>query len=207
MGNFYTSKSHSTGNSNGTSNFSNTMANSRTSRTERKLSLAALYMILYPIFYVIVTLPLAAGRIAGLAGNKPSPIYLLVGASFMTSAGWIDCLLYSLTRRALLTKPSSTVNEVRNGGQRPVSMSYTGKRDGNIELESHIKVPTSCYREIPSPAGSTDFIVHDAEAMEITPTYGGVRTETTWVVMTEKLDERKGNGKPQYETDVSALAV
>ena len=168
---FSNTTNSASGNSNNFSNFSNITATNKKPRTKRKISLAAIYMILYPIVYVIVTLPLAAGRIASLAGNTPSPTYLLIGGSFMTSAGWIDCLLYLLTRRVFLATPSHTVIE---GGrsQRSGSKSGPSRKDCDIELSSD-----SRYREIPSRAGSTDHIIHDVEALEITPNHGVVKVE------------------------------
>jgi hypothetical protein len=199
MSHFSTAKKTASGNGNNLSNFSNTTANNRRTRTEQRVSLAAMYMIIYPVVYVIVTLPLAAGRIASLAGNKPSLSYLLVGGSFMTSAGWIDCLLYSLTRRVFLTTPSSTVIEGESRSQCSGSKSGPSKKDGDIELSSE-----SRYREIPSPAGSTAHILHDVEALEVTPSRGCVKVETTWEVITKYMEDERDVDGLQHKTDVSA---
>jgi len=155
------------------------------------MSLAAIYMLIYPVVYVIVTLPLAAGRIASLAGNKPSLNYLLVGGCFMTSAGWIDCLLYTFTRRAFLTTTSSTINEGLSQGQRKGSKTYPGKKGSDIELSPDVKGPVSRYREIPSRAGSSDPIIHVAEDPEIASSRGGIKVETTWEVMTKYMDKER----------------
>jgi len=163
----------------------NTTANNKKTATERKISLAALYMIVYPVVYIIVTLPLAAGRIASMAGNKPSLQYLLVGGCFMTSAGWIDCLLYTFTRRAFLTTNSSTVIKGLSRGQRSDSKSCPNEKDGDIELSADVEGPMSRYRGIPSQGSSSDHIMHNAEDMGITSSCGGVKVETTWEVMTQ----------------------
>jgi hypothetical protein len=165
--------------------------------TERKMSLAAIYMILYPVAYVIVTLPLAAGRIASLAGNKPSLNYLLVGGCFMTSAGWIDCILYAFTRRAFLTASLPNTNNAR-------SPRHSRKGGGDdIELAPGIKGPMGQYREAHSQSGSEDRILRNAEDLEITSSRRGVKVETTWEVMTKYTDTERGVEKPRHEADVS----
>jgi len=163
MSHFSIAKNSASGSSDAFSNLSNTRINNKKTTTQRKMSLATTYMILYPVVYVIVTLPLAAGRIASLAGNPPSRQYLLVGGCFMTSAGWIDCLLYTFTRRAFLTTISSTVNAGVSQGRRSGSKSWPRKKDVDLELSPDVKGPTSQYREIHSQAGSSDHIIHDAE--------------------------------------------
>jgi hypothetical protein len=63
---------------------------------------AAKYMIIYPIVYVVCTLPLAGGRMAAMTGVRiPYWWYCLAGA-MITSCGWLDVLLYALTRRVLI---------------------------------------------------------------------------------------------------------
>ncbi|EXJ77619.1 hypothetical protein A1O3_09847 [Capronia epimyces CBS 606.96] len=63
---------------------------------------AARYMVIYPVVYVICTLPLAGGRMASMTGS-PVPYwwYCLAGAA-ITSCGWLDVLLYACTRRVLV---------------------------------------------------------------------------------------------------------
>lgn len=66
------------------------------------LSRALKYMIIYPIAYVILTLPLAAGRMAAMTGVKISFGYYCLAGAAITSCGWIDVLLYVMTRRVLV---------------------------------------------------------------------------------------------------------
>lgn len=105
----------------------------------------------------------------------------------MTSAGWIDGILYTFTRRAFLDTTSSTVIEEAKRDQCPGSKSCPKKKDGDIELSADVKGPISRYREIHSRAGSSDHIMHDAEDLETTSSRGGVRVETTWEVMTQSM--------------------
>ncbi|ESZ93301.1 hypothetical protein SBOR_6339 [Sclerotinia borealis F-4128] len=55
-------------------------------------------MILYPLIYTICTIPLAAGRIAALAGTEISLEYFCVAGSMIACNGWLDVLLYASTR-------------------------------------------------------------------------------------------------------------
>ena len=69
-------------------------------------------MTLYPCVYVLLTLPLSAGRMWSMAHNgKPySDAFACVAGAMITSCGWVDSLLYTLTRRRLLrdTMPNAT---------------------------------------------------------------------------------------------------
>lgn len=58
--------------------------------------------LLYPIIYVLCTAPLAAGRIASMAGNKVPLSYFCFAGAMIGSAGWLDVILYSSTRRAIV---------------------------------------------------------------------------------------------------------
>lgn len=60
-------------------------------------------MTLYPCVYVLLTLPLSAGRMWSMANNSPySYEYACVAGAMITSCGWVDSLLYTLTRKRLL---------------------------------------------------------------------------------------------------------
>jgi hypothetical protein len=79
-----------------------------------KINRAARFMVIYPIAYVAFSLPLPAGRLAVWSGVKVSLTYYCATATLMTSCGFIDTILYTLTRRVL-------VNEIVDGS---TSLSY-----------------------------------------------------------------------------------
>lgn len=58
--------------------------------------------LLYPLIYLLCTTPLAAGRLASMAGHDVSLAYFCVAGGMITSAGWLDAALYGLTRRGLV---------------------------------------------------------------------------------------------------------
>ncbi|KAK6601400.1 integral membrane protein [Botrytis cinerea] len=59
-------------------------------------------MILYPLIYTICTIPLAAGRIAALAGSEVSLSFYCVAGSMIACNGWLDVLLYASTRAEIV---------------------------------------------------------------------------------------------------------
>lgn len=61
-------------------------------------------LMLYPLVYSVVTLPVAACRIGAVSGWKPPlPMYIFAGISF-TSSGLTNVILFIFTRHALLRK-------------------------------------------------------------------------------------------------------
>ncbi|KAI7158687.1 hypothetical protein KC349_g4714 [Hortaea werneckii] len=76
-------------------------------------------MTLYPCVYVVLTLPLAAGRMWSMAhhGEQYSDAFAVTAAALLTSCGWVDTLLYTLTRKALLKDTMPAHNSGRAGVQ------------------------------------------------------------------------------------------
>ena len=89
-------------------------ANHRSSRN--RINRAALYMFLYPLVYVVLTLPNASGRMYSMANPKdklPVTFYIVAG-SFFTSCGWVDSILYAATRRVLVRPDMESPRDCRN---------------------------------------------------------------------------------------------
>lgn len=63
---------------------------------------AAKYMVIYPAVYVVCTLPLAGGRMAAMSGIKVPYWYFCFAGSMITSCGWLDVVLYAITRHVLI---------------------------------------------------------------------------------------------------------
>lgn len=72
--------------------------------TVRAVNRITMLMTLYPCVYVCLTLPLSAGRMWSMAhgGRAYSDHFAILAGSFLTSCGWVDSLLYTLTRKRLL---------------------------------------------------------------------------------------------------------
>jgi len=78
--------------------------------TKARANNVAKLIIAYPIIYVICTLPLVIARLMSMAGREVTFLQLCVAGAMITSNGWLDVLLYSITRRALLFGPDSDKN-------------------------------------------------------------------------------------------------
>jgi hypothetical protein len=64
---------------------------------------AAKLMIVYPIIYVICTLPLATLRMISMSSNSNLSFgWFCFAGAMITSNGWLDVLLYTMTRRIIL---------------------------------------------------------------------------------------------------------
>lgn len=88
-------------------------------------------MVMYPAVYVILTLPIAVGRMVAMTGTRMPDVFFIIAGSLLTSCGWIDALLYTLTRRILVTNEISTAQYNRT----VVTMvnTNTGARPGDAE--------------------------------------------------------------------------
>ncbi|RAR07543.1 integral membrane protein-like protein [Stemphylium lycopersici] len=70
-------------------------------QSKRVRSIANL-MVVYPLVYVICTIPLASARMASMSGSPPSLARLSLAGAIITSNGWLDVLLYTCTRRIMI---------------------------------------------------------------------------------------------------------
>lgn len=70
------------------------------------LKRASKYMIIFPVVYVCCTLPLAAGRMAAMTGMVIPYWWYCVAGAAITSNGWLDVMLYVMTRRVLVCSSS-----------------------------------------------------------------------------------------------------
>ncbi|KAL2809638.1 G protein-coupled glucose receptor regulating Gpa2-domain-containing protein [Aspergillus granulosus] len=88
----------------------------------RRLRRVVGYMVIYPIAYIVLSLPLAAGRMATARGDTPSVVYFCVSGALITSSGLVDVLLYTLTRKNLIldSEPSAdrSYNQFPSGRNR-----------------------------------------------------------------------------------------
>ena len=86
------------------------------SNTYAKVDRAAKFMVLYPLVYIILTLPLSAGRMWSMAhqGESLSNGYYCSAGAFLASSGLFDALLYTLTRRALISSSSPGGPDTKN---------------------------------------------------------------------------------------------
>ncbi|USP82454.1 hypothetical protein yc1106_09728 [Curvularia clavata] len=115
-----------------------------------KLSRATKFMVLYPTVYVILTLPLAVGRMVVMTGHDIPDVFFVIAGCLLTSCGWIDALLYALTRRVLVSGDLSTGHYNRTA----TATNPNAARPGDYDLHSmNAKEPTSTSRTITITGG------------------------------------------------------
>ncbi|EME38493.1 hypothetical protein DOTSEDRAFT_99908, partial [Dothistroma septosporum NZE10] len=69
----------------------------------RRAQSAAWSVIAYPIVYVVCTLPAVIARLGIMTGRKVGYVEFSVVGFMLTSNGWLDVILYTTTRRSLIT--------------------------------------------------------------------------------------------------------
>ncbi|KAL4923016.1 uncharacterized protein BDV17DRAFT_296766 [Aspergillus undulatus] len=74
----------------------------REAQALKRINRVVIYMVIYPLSYVILSLPLAAGRMSSARHLIPSRAYFAVAGSLMALSGVVDAVVYTLTRRQLL---------------------------------------------------------------------------------------------------------
>ncbi|KAF2270777.1 hypothetical protein CC78DRAFT_67 [Lojkania enalia] len=103
-----------------------------------KLSRATKFMVMYPAVYVILTLPIAVGRMVAMTGTAMPDAFFCVAGTLLTSCGWIDALLYTMTRRVLVSNQLSshhhTVTAVATNAARPGDDAGFGLSSMNKEV-------------------------------------------------------------------------
>ncbi|KAI1479973.1 hypothetical protein K445DRAFT_317575 [Daldinia sp. EC12] len=138
----------------------------RSAETMRKARTA---MLAYAMVYTILSLPLAAGRMASMSNNQLSDEYYLFAGALFTCSGWVDTVLYTFTRRALLFD----------------ELNVYGRRTGaHVESGNHNKEP-GFQRQ-----SSTDSILANNGFGSI----GGIKMERTVKVELDDFDSSASNG-------------
>ena len=115
-----------------------------------KLTRATKFMVMYPFVYVVLTLPIAVGRMVAMTGTEPPDLFFVVAGCLLTSCGWIDALLYTLTRRVLVSGDLSTGHYNRTA----TATNPNAARQVDYDLHSmNAKEPTSTSRTITITGG------------------------------------------------------
>ncbi|KAG0157678.1 hypothetical protein PDIDSM_4863 [Penicillium digitatum] len=89
------------------------------------------YMTTYPIVYIILSMPLAAGRMAAANGNPPSATFFCFSGAIITSSGLVDVIMYTLTRRNLILDSEPNPNRSYN-----IFTRSKAKRGGDTQLNT-----------------------------------------------------------------------
>ncbi|KAJ8606070.1 hypothetical protein MRB53_041225 [Persea americana] len=122
-------------------------------RTVQQVNKVTMLMMLYPCVYVLLTLPLSSGRMWSMAhnGEATSTAFSCAAGALLASCGWVDALLYTLTRKRLLheTMPKRRSNEIEEGAYTAFrTVSVTGQNTTSasaVEMNRFMKDrPAGC---------------------------------------------------------------
>ncbi|KAK2821862.1 hypothetical protein FQN49_007598 [Arthroderma sp. PD_2] len=108
-------------------------------------------MILYPLAYLFLSMPIAAGRMAVASGMKLSFVYVLSAACIMVTSGIVHAVIYTITRKSLILSSTPISNHISQHGastRKEISGSHTDE-------ESDVGTPvTSTFATGPPPPSS-----------------------------------------------------
>lgn len=71
--------------------------------THQRMNKVAYTLLLYPVLYIFHTMPLAVLRLAKFVGTSSSYGSVYFGASIYCCSGWTTVLLYTATRKGIIT--------------------------------------------------------------------------------------------------------
>ncbi|KAL2786416.1 G protein-coupled glucose receptor regulating Gpa2-domain-containing protein [Aspergillus keveii] len=153
----------------------------------RRLRRVVGYMVIYPIAYIVLSLPLAAGRMATARGDTPGVVYFCVSGALITSSGLVDVLLYTLTRKNLILESEPSADRSYNkfpsgknrGGDYPLT---TDPKNMRTDI-SALRTLKGGDEDGLTRDGSTDDIMQTA-AVEMAP-MGKVYQHTTIQITSE----------------------
>ncbi|EFQ99596.1 integral membrane protein [Nannizzia gypsea CBS 118893] len=169
-----------------------------------RLSRVTSYMVLYPLAYLVLSLPIAAARMASVQGNPPSLTYLCVAAAIIASSGTVDVIVYALTRKALLldselSRTSEKGGSGSNGRRSQLASTTDHRQSQGYELNKLNK------HNAKNPASfgdhSTDDIIDQLEKGG----FGKVYQQTTIEITHEPAEY--DNGPPSSSTSIDQSMV
>ena len=99
-------------------------------------------MMIYPVVYIVLTLPLSSSRMWSMAhdGKSVSDITACTVGALLASCGWVDCLLYTLTRKRLLSETMGAMSG-RSGNS-----GHDSKAGGQNNMNSILQTKTWTVR-------------------------------------------------------------
>lgn len=112
----------------------NTIYSGRRQRTEagrahRRMNQVALTLLCYPVSYILLTMPICITRLSQFAGNNWGLVPIYVAACLYCCSGFCNVLLYTLTRRGIISwgwlfKRRGRKSSTKKGGASTTSPGY-----------------------------------------------------------------------------------
>ena len=177
-----------------------------TSDTQMRATSAAKLIIAYPIVYVVCTLPLVIARLTSMAGGTVTFVELIIAGAMITSNGWLDVLLYTLTRRALLFGPNGLDEHSRALDTFRLRPDQAYGVTTTIEASNVNRRPSSRHRRKGSSQQLKDLVGAGAhsrmDSTEELVGLGGVKAQTVvhTVIEPMELEPMSPKGRTSYDT-------
>lgn len=175
---------------------SNELANQTTVDAVKRITKL---MMLYPFVYVLLTLPISACRMWSMAhdGQPVSDATQCIVGALLASCGWVDCLLYSLTRKRLIRETmggahsSSHGSRNRSHPEHDSQMPDTEQQKKPLPPEPHQSQTAAFWKRFGAQIADTAALlgIWRRKRMEITRT-------TTIEIRSEAVDTSNGKRMP-----------
>ncbi|KAL4893139.1 G protein-coupled glucose receptor regulating Gpa2-domain-containing protein [Aspergillus ambiguus] len=166
----------------------------------KRLNRVVIYMVIYPLVYLVLSLPLAAGRMSTARHVIPSRTYFAVAGCLMALSGMVDVIVYTLTRRHLLLDTEiSTSDKMYNisGSQAYQTHISTTGRDRKKSRGRFRRGLQSINETVDDDRGdSTEDIVRKGD-WEMNDMRNAVYQETTIEISHEPADPDELHGRGQ----------
>src|SRR5579859_7025534 len=121
-------------------------------RAHRRMNQVALTLLCYPITYNCLTMPICITRLSQFAGNNWGLVPIYVAACLYSFSGFFNVLLYTATRRGII---SWGWLFKRKGKKNGVSTTSTGYYPGSRDAGSNVR--TTTVRSKPSNLSNSSF--------------------------------------------------
>ncbi|EYE97742.1 protein gprD [Aspergillus ruber CBS 135680] len=163
----------------------------------KRLNRVVVYMVIYPFVYVVLSLPLAAGRMATARHVAPSKTYFAVAGSLMALSGFMDVAVYTLTRRHLLIETDESANDNAYVYTDPkgfqTHISTTGGKEKKFRVGNKMRRGLQTVESANDTVNddrddSTEDIMRKGDMEMNNLAHGGVYQETTIEISSEPVE-------------------
>lgn len=160
-----------------------------------RLNRVVIYMVIYPLVYLCLSLPLAAGRMSTATNNILSKTYFAVAGCLMALSGLVDTLVYTLTRRQIVLEADTTRSDPYYGFSNSMYQTHITASAGEKSSKKRTHKGSRFRRGLGTNLstvdddgeGSTEDIVRK-EDMELNDMSRGVYQETTIEITHEPIE-------------------
>ncbi|KAB8254446.1 G protein-coupled glucose receptor regulating Gpa2-domain-containing protein [Aspergillus pseudonomiae] len=163
----------------------------------KRLNRVVIYMVIYPIVYLVLSLPLAAGRMSTARHIVQSRGYFAVAGSLMALSGLVDVAVYALTRRHLLLdteiSTSDKIYAYSNSNAYQTHITTTTRENKKVRVGSRLRRGLQTLNDTINDGDSTEDLRKGGD-MEMADLGHGVYQETTIEISHEPADPVEYHG-------------